>query len=143
MDSSETAGWVWADVDPLMRSVVAAFSGRIGDETAGDLSGDGFIGAMTESFKDMTTEDIIKVAGWGPNSLRNTIVNHLSIFKPQPVLAMTEQLGRLAGGSEAMLELAAQAGQQLTIGRKYEAIPALNQLSELAVSHLKISGPQA
>lgn len=128
-------GWQWAELDPLTRSVVAAFSWRIGDESQGDISGDAFIGAMTETFDDMTTEDVTKTAGWrGPDGMRNTIVNKLSGFEDRPVLSMAQQLGRLAGGSEAVIELASQAAEQLTSNRGYKAIPAIRVLSEIAVS---------
>lgn len=126
--------WQWSQLDPMTRSVIAAFSWRIGDETQGDISSDGFVGAMTETFDDMTTEDVIKMAGWGgPEGVRNAIVNKLSGFETEPISHMAQQLGQVAGGSEAVVSLAIQAGEQLRGAGTYDAIPALRVLSEMAI----------
>lgn len=132
--SSEVNSWQWSELDPVTRSVVAAFAWRIGDETRGDLSGEGFVDAMTEAFDHMTDEDVTKAAGWGgPEGTRNTIVNQLSSFEREQITRVTQHLGHLAGGTEAMVALATQAGEQLNRGSGYDAIPALRVLSELAM----------
>jgi len=132
--------WQWSHLDPLTRSVVAAFSWKIGDESQGDLSSDGFIGAMTESFADLSTEDVIKTASWGgPEGMHNTIINKLHGFDDEPVTGMLQQLGHLAGSSETAVSLAAQAGDQLRGTNAYDAIPVLRALSEMALERRQAS----
>ena len=136
MSETIKRSWQWSELDPLTRSVVAAFSWSIGDESQGHLSGEAFIGSMTEAFADITTEDVTKTAGWsGPEGMRNTIVNKLTGFERETITSMAQELGRLAGGGEAVVDLAAQAGEQLASNRRFDAVPAIRVLSEMAMSH--------
>ena len=135
--------WAWNSVDPLTKTVVAAFSGRIGDEAAGDLSTDDFVSAMTEAFPKTTKEDITKTVGWlGTKGIQNAVVNQLTGLTHDSVSTMTDTLGSLAGEQHA--EVASLTGQVLELpdSRIYEAIPALKELSELAIRNLAAPGPQ-
>lgn len=134
-ENVENSSWQWSQLDPMTRSVVAVFAWRIGDESQGDISSTGFIGAMAETFDDITTEDITKTAGWGGSEgMRNMMVNKLSGFDVEPISRMAQQLGQLAGDGEAVVALAAQAAEQLRSGYAHDAVPALRVLSELAIA---------
>lgn len=136
MSEKSKTGWQWSDLDPLTRSVVAAFAWRIGDESKGDIPDQDFIDAVNETFGSVTAGDISRTAGWsGPEGIRNTFMWEFSKLEDESIAHMTRRLGHLAGGTEALLELAAQAGKQITDEerRSYDAIPALRVLSELAM----------
>ncbi len=141
---SETRPNPWQQLDPMLRSVVALYSGRIGDVSEGDLSSDEFIAATTEAFPGIAEEDITRglifseVAG-----LRTVATAELKSTDAERVGAMATQLGILAGGGEAVMELATQAGEVLTTTKYYKAQPALRVLSELAVSNLLFPPPEA
>lgn len=130
----ELAKWQWSDLDPLEKSVIGAFSGKIGNEE-NYLPSNEFVAATTESFPFLSEEDVIKSAGWfGRRGLCNMIVCQLGNLETSKKKELGTALGRLAGGSESVVSLAEQ-----TVGRLqkdssvYDAIPSLQVLSELAV----------
>ncbi len=138
MSPERTESWDWSQLDPMTKSVVAAFSWRIGNDE-GCLSDQAFIGSTTEAFESMTTEDIVRtVQCTGRTGLRNMIIGRLSGADGESVRRMTEQIGELAGGSDTSRLLAKFACQQLTgkLNSSYDAIPTLSVLSEMATARI-------
>jgi len=138
MSIDSTPSWQWSELDPLTRSVVAAFAWRIGDESLGDISIEDFVNSMTAAFADISGNDVVRAGDWsGAEGMRNIILGKLSGFDAEPVANMTRRLCQLAGGSEAVIALAAQTGQRLmspSMSEVYETIPALRVLSEMAIA---------
>jgi hypothetical protein len=128
--------WSWDSLDPLTKTVVATFSGRIGDKE-GDLPAGDFVDNLTEAFPLVSKEDVAKIVGhFGIQGMQRTIVNQLAGLNHENVTAMTNHLGVLAG--EPHQEVADLTGVVLKMPdyRIYEAVPALTELSELAVRNL-------
>ncbi|HSX29472.1 MAG TPA: hypothetical protein VLE73_02835 [Candidatus Saccharimonadales bacterium] len=126
--------WQWHDLNPLTRIIVAAFAGRIGDESQGDISNQAFIDAAADVLGSESRESILKTGGWsGLTGLRNLLINRLSTLETEPLTRMAQDLGRLAGNTEAIQSLAAQVAEQLSGADTQGAVPALRVLSELAI----------
>jgi hypothetical protein len=128
-------GWNWRDADPMTQSVVAAFSGTVNDKRHDYIAGLSFLAAMTNSF-DVTGQEVLNTfTRGGTDGLCNLIVDKMSAVEAPVVRGTITHIGRLAGGSEAQLELAGQVATQLSMQR-YEAIPGLRVLADAAVSNL-------
>lgn len=129
--------WRWDDLDPATRCVVAAFSGRVGDTSQGDISSWSFLGSMNEAFPEVDAKDVMKTATWtGFTGLHNVIVVRLSgEGNFETTRNVVAKVGELAGNTDAQNELADQAADVLAHGRPYDAIPALRVLSELAMQN--------
>lgn len=138
--SAEQQSWQWDDLDPLTRTVVAGFSGFVGEPERGHMSNASFIEAMTTSF-DMTADDVIRLANWGgAYGMRNVIATRLACLEAGTVTTLAQTLGRLAGGG-VTATIAAQAGEQLNTGHPYDAIDNLHLLSLLAVWMRELNMP--
>lgn len=136
-------GWTWGDLNPLTRSLVAAFSGSIGS-APGQLDGQTFISTTTEAFSNTSSEDVVKGVGWfGLWGVRNGMVNQLQGFDREEVAAAVQAIAPLAGGTESVTALAEQIGHDIIGSRRYDVYPALQLLSELAVQRLKPSPIEA
>ncbi len=132
----------WEDLNPLTRSVVAGFSSRIGWEE-GELNPNKFMDDYVAAFES-SREHIAKGMGYfGEEGIRNGIINNLQGFEPDRVSELCTEIGDLAGSaeSEGVRKLAAQVGVELIGTRRYDVIPALQLLSELAASRLASQTP--
>lgn len=119
------------DVTPVSQSVIAAFSGRI------PLN---FSDLMMEAFPGISREDVVKTLGHGGiEGMRNTILNQLDGASDEAIDAMLEEIGGLTSGGEnapvtALLTENMRESLLSRTSRRYEAAPALSQLSAMAIA---------
>jgi hypothetical protein len=83
--------------DPLLKTVVAAFSGQVGGETVASVSWGEFKIGMGAAFPDMDREQLIHSVRLGLWGAKNVILRKLRDMDEDKTEDLAVELGRLAG----------------------------------------------
>lgn len=130
---------VWADTDPLSRSIIAAFSGRVGPGP-GDLNETAFAASLCEVFLDFESDDIrIQLGRAGLGAVRGRIIQELQKSESVTVVAgLVRTLSGLAGRNQYHPQYwAGEARQAITSGTVEEAESTLQNMTTVVAQYIE------
>ena len=139
--SREDRQIVWADAEPLTRSVIAVFSGRVGSGP-GELSELALAASMSEAFLDVHAADVrIQLGRIGLRAIRSQIIDELQ--KPESMLIVNSVITGLNGyagnnpASEQGPYWSSQERHIITNGSYEDASGILEDMSTTVAQYIK------